>query len=252
MVSPVTEQLTEAIRRISSRYSLFIPYLQPFSNTYGAVDRLRAVYEPLIAVPGVVGLAVGTRPDCLLEEVCGYLAGLASRTYLSVEIGLQSMSDTTLADNNRGHTSADFIAAVKRLANRGIQTVAHVMLGMRGDTAETMMYTARQLAELPVHGVKIHQLMIIKGTQVAQWFAAKKVKPLELEEYAALAAEFISLLRPDQCIHRIMADSKPEHGLLAPLWSARKMQSVMVIKKFMKDHGLFQGKMYSGTSSVTH
>ncbi len=238
----VIAQLKKAIQRASGRFDVFIAYLQPFTNTYGSVPQLKSIYEPLIVQPDVVGLAIGTRPDCLSDDICDYLADIGKRTYLSVEIGLQIASDEVLDYNNRGHTFADFREAVKRLVEREIETVAHVMIGLPKDTRAMMVDTAKQLAQLPVHGIKVHQLMIIKDTKVAEWFYQGKVKPLTLEEYAEVVGEFISFLRPDQCIHRIMADSKVEFGLIEPLWSANKMESVAFIKKYMIEDGFFQGK----------
>jgi hypothetical protein len=179
--------------------------------------------------------------------VCAYLADINARTYLSVEIGLQSASDRTLSYNNRGHTYADFEAAVKKMAQRNIETVAHVMIGLPQDDTQSILDTARNIARLPVRGVKIHQLMIIAGTRFEQLYNNGEINALGIEEYAELVSDFISLLRPDQCIHRIMADSKPGHGLIAPLWSADKMKSLGVIHKSMEEHGVVQGKEFQGT-----
>ena len=243
-VSSVLVQLGNALSRARKHREYCIAYLQPFTNTYGTIEQLKAVYEPVIALPDVIGLAVGTRPDCLSEEICDYLAEVARRTYLSVEIGLQSTSDTVLDRNNRGHTYGDFLDAVARLARRNIETVAHVMIGLPGDSWESVMTTAQELAGLPVHGIKIHQLMIIRGTKMEEWYTRGEVEPLSIEAYAKYAGNFICYLRPDQYIHRIMADSKPEHGLLAPLWSAEKIRSVQYIKQYMQANGLFQGKRW--------
>jgi len=242
--SSVISQLAASIQKASPRYELFIAYLQPFSNTYGSVEKLKSIYEPVIAVPGVVGLAVGTRPDCLSSDIYAYLADIDKRTYLSIELGLQSADDKVLQYNNRGHTFADFKVAVQELAERGIESVAHVMLGLPGDTRESMLTTAEECAKLPVSGIKIHQLMVIRGTQLEEWYNRGEIMPLELEEYAGLVSDFISLLRPDQYIHRIMADSKKEHGLIAPLWSAEKMKSIAFIQNYMDQNNIIQGGDY--------
>jgi radical SAM protein (TIGR01212 family) len=239
--SSVVSQLTTSIQRASPKFELFIAYLQPFTNTYGPVSQLKSIYESLINVPGVVGLAVGTRPDCLQEDTYDYLSDIADRTHLSMEIGLQSASNKTLAYNNRGHTFAEFESSVSELAKRKIETVAHVMIGLPGDTPESTLDTARKLAAMPVQGVKIHQLMIIKDTQMEKWYQQGNVQPLTLEEYAPIVSEFISLLRPDQHIHRIMADSKTEDGLIAPLWSSEKMESITYIRKYMEENNIKQG-----------
>ena len=146
---PVLAQLQEAALKAPSR-AAFIAYLQPFSNTYGDVKALKNAYEPLISFPRVVGLAIGTRPDCFTEEIYNYLEEVSSRTYLSVEIGLQSAHDETLALHNRGHTVDDFRRCVASLSKRGIETVAHVMLGLPPETPEMMLETAREIArQLP-------------------------------------------------------------------------------------------------------
>lgn len=235
------EQLRHIIEHQASRYSLFLPYLQPFSNTYGTVDQLSSVYEPLIGQPGVIGLAVGTRPDCFNQSVYDYLEDVSKRTYLVIEIGVQTSHESTLKRLNRGHTYDDFVSAVRALSQRGIYTVAHVMLGLPGEDKVMMIETARRLAVLPVGGVKIHQLMIIKGTEIESQFTAGDITALSLDEYVKLLADFIGWLRPDQHIHRLMADSRPEHGLVAPLWSAEKTKSIKFLQNYFMEKKVHQG-----------
>lgn len=239
-LTPV-EQLKAAISR-ACRFDTFIAYLQPFSNTYGTVELLKEVYEPLLAIDNVVGLAIGTRPDCFTDGVFRYLGELSNRTYLSIELGLQSSHDKTLEKVNRHHTFNDFTDAVKRLSDYKIETVAHVMLGLPGETKEMMMETARRLSSLPVTGVKIHQLMVIKGTMIQNWYVNGELKVLTLEEYAELLCGFLTFLRPDQHIHRIMADSRTESGLIAPMWSEDKSASVNFLHGYMEKTGMVQGR----------
>lgn len=241
--SPV-EQLKTAINRASG-FDLFIPYLQPYSNTYGSVSLLRSVYEPLLEMPKVVGLALGTRPDCFTDEIFEYLGELSARTFLSVELGLQSSHDCTLTMINRHHSFADFVSAVERLANSGIETVAHVMLGLPGETAEMMAVTAQRLSMLQVSGIKIHQMMVIENTRIHQWYENKIYTPLSIEVYAQLLGDFLCRLRPDQHIHRIMADSKPEYGLIAPAWSADKNRSINFLHEYFNKTAIVQGSAYS-------
>jgi hypothetical protein len=218
---PVLAQLQEAALKAPSR-AAFIAYLQPFSNTYGDVKALKNAYEPLISFPRVVGLAIGTRPDCFTEEIYNYLEEVSSRTYLSVEIGLQSAHDETLALHNRGHTVDDFRRCVASLSKRGIETVAHVMLGLPPETPEMMLETAREIADLPVTGVKC----------------------LTLEKYTEILCDFLSLLRPDQFVHRIVADSTEANGLIAPLWSAGKMSAINYITAYMDKKNTKQGSAW--------
>ena len=227
--SPPAAQVLSAIDKYIGKYKLFLPYLQPFSNTYAPVDKLQSVYEPLLSIDGVIGLAIGTRPDCLGESICGYLGNINRRAYLSVELGLQSGHDSVLSRMNRGHTVRDFRDAVTRLDRLGIETVAHVILGFPGETESMVEETAAMLAGLPVSGVKVHQLMIIEGTPLERMYQSGGARALTLEEYAALLRKFLAGLRPGQHIHRLAADSTPERGLIAPLWSADKMKAVNYI-----------------------
>jgi uncharacterized protein len=240
-VSPVLAQLRDAVLKTPSRYEAFITYLQPFSNTYGDVKKLASIYEPLISFPRVVGLAIGTRPDCFTEDIFDYLEDVSKRTYLSVEIGLQSAHDETLALHNRGHTFDDFKRCVESLSRRGIETVAHVILGLPPETPEMMLETARKIADLPVTGVKIHQLMIIRGTDLHQKYERGEIGCLTLEKYAEILCGFLSLLRPDQFIHRIVADSSGANGLVAPLWSSDKMKAINSITAYMDKKKTTQG-----------
>jgi len=243
------QQLTALIEKKGSVSSgrLWLPYLQPFSNTYGSAARLREVYEPLLSVPGVIGIAIGTRPDCFTEDVYEYLEDLSRRTYVSIELGLQSSHDETLALCNRGHTWEDFCGAAGRLAACGIETVAHVMLGLPGEDAAMMRITAQRLAALPCSGVKIHQLMVIAGTEFEQWHRDGRLSVLEVGDYARLLCGFLSYLRSDQHIHRIIADSTVENGLVAPLWSADKNSALREIHGYMDEIGLVQGCCCEGT-----
>jgi uncharacterized protein len=244
--SPV-EQLRESMRRASGRYTAFIAYLQPYSNTYGDAAHLRVVYEPLVKEEGVVGLSIGTRPDCLSDAVCSYLRELACRTYCCVEIGLQSSHDATLMLINRGHTYGEFVKAVERLAAMNIETAAHVILGLPGESEEMMFETAARCAGLPISGVKIHQLMVIRGTPMERLFADGRARAPSLEEYAPLLCGFLERLRPDQHIHRIMSDSTIENGLLAPEWSAHKQTSLRLLHEYMDKNSIAQGSKYIRT-----
>jgi uncharacterized protein len=247
----ILDQLKSSIGKDRHRHEAFIAYFQPFSNTYGTRKHLEEMYEPIIAFPGVVGLAIGTRPDCFDKDIYDYLESVSRRTYLSVEIGLQSANDATLKFNRRGHDVAAFKKAITELSGRGIETVAHVMIGLPPgggtepppDTREDVVKTAQFIASLPVSGIKIHQLMIIRGTLMQQWYDNDEVTALSLEEYADILCDFLSHVRPNQHIHRIMADSTEKNGLIAPLWSSseEKMKSIAYIHGVMDRRNLVQG-----------
>lgn len=245
-VSPPDMQTAfeHALSRAGERFGAVIAYLQPFTNTHGPVSRLKEVYEPLIAYPEVVGLSIGTRPDCLSPEVCDYLAEITSRTYLSVELGLQSAVDQTLRRVNRGHCVADFEGACERLADRGIYTVAHVMLGLPGERPEDMCRTAERLASWRVGGVKVHQTMVIRGTALEEDYRHGLFEPLTLERYVELVAAFLARLRPDQHIHRLVADSRAERGLIAPRWSEEKLKAVEAIGNYLAREDIRQGTLW--------
>jgi len=241
------EQMRAAMARSAGRVGAFLAYLQPYTNTHAPVDTLRQIYEPLVALDRVVGLAVATRPDCVPPDVVEYLGDLARRTYVSVELGLQSTHDATLRAVNRGHTYADFVDAVRRLDAQGIESVAHVILGLPGETIGMMTETARRLAGLPVRGVKIHQLMIVRGTQLEQWHAEGRAPVLTLEEYARALCVFLEHLRPDQHIHRIVADSTAQRGLVAPQWSADKQATIRFLHAYMDNARTVQGGAFAPT-----
>lgn len=242
------QQLEEGIKRNSRNYNKFIGYLQTYSNTYASVDYLKSIYEPLIECDKVVGLNIGTRPDCLPDDVLDYIEELSKRTYISVEVGLQTGSNKTLKAINRGHTYEEFEDAIYRLAERNIEAVTHLMVGFPTDTREDLLNTAHNIANLPIHGVKIHQLMIIQYTEYEKMYERGEIKLLSIEEYCELLGEMVARLHPDQYMHRIMADSKPEDGLIAPMWSTsenkNKHKVMSTIQKYMEARDIYQGKLY--------
>jgi radical SAM protein (TIGR01212 family) len=238
------EQLNNAIKKNNKKHDIFLAYFQPFSNTYGSIDQLKKAYEPVINFPNVVGISIGTRPDCFTKEIFDYLEEISKRTYVCIELGLQSCHNKTLSINNRGHTVEIFSQTVYELSKRNIETSAHVILGLPYETEEEMIQTAKYLSSIPVCGVKIHQLMIISNTLVCEWYNKGLVKPFTLEQYSKILCKFIAHLRPDQLIHRIMADSKIQKGLIAPLWSEEKIKSIKFIHEYMDKINFIQGSEY--------
>ena len=242
---PVMVQLEKGIASRKHRFDLFIGYFQAYSNTFAPVEKLKKNYEPVIAFPKIVGIAIGTRPDCFSEKILDYLSNINQRTYLSVEIGLQTIHNSTLKKINRHHTFEESVSVIEELSKRGIESVAHIMLGLPGESREMMLDTVEAVANLPVQGVKIHQLMVIKGTALEKkLYSTGKLKVLSLNEYAELVGEFLSRLRPDQIIHRIMADSRVKSGLVAPLWSADKRNSLQFIQNYLKENKIYQGRKF--------
>ena len=237
----VLQQLERGIARAHYRFKKFIAYFQPFSNTYAPVQRLKELYEPVLQRSDVVGLALGTRPDCFEEETFHYMQDLASRTFLSVELGMQTIHNHTLEHINRQHTADECYSVLSRLYPMGIENVVHVVLGLPGESKDDMMATADKIAELPVHGIKIHQLMVIEKTVMAYQYRKGDVPTLELDAYAELLSEFIMRLRPDQYVHRLMAECREDSGLIAPLWSMNKRHSINLIHNYFAQTRLRQG-----------
>jgi radical SAM protein (TIGR01212 family) len=225
-------QLEEGMARLGRRYGAerFIAYFQSFSNTYAPVAQLRRLYEAALAYPQVVGLSVGTRPDCVPDEVLDLLAGYARERLVWLELGLQSAHDATLARLNRGHDAACFTDAVQRAATRGLEVVAHVILGLPGEGPEHMAATARYLAALPVAGVKIHLLYVVRGSGLARLYEAEEYECLTEAEYVARVVDFIVLLPRAMVIHRLTGDPHREE-FLAPVWCLDKARVLRLIRE---------------------
>jgi hypothetical protein len=238
----LTRQLEEGAARLSRRYGAarFIAYFQSFSNTYAPVARLREFYEEALTCPQVEGLSIGTRPDCLPEAVLDLLAGYARRHLVWLELGLQSAHEATLKRLNRGHGVACFTNAVRRAAARGLEVVAHVILGLPGEGPREMAATAAYLAGLPLKGVKIHLLYVIRGSGLARLFDAGEYQCLTEAEYVARVADFIERLPPHWVIHRVTGDPHPAE-LLAPEWCLQKARVLGSIREEFARRGTCQG-----------
>jgi len=219
----------------------FIPYFQTFTNTDAPLERLRALWDEAIGfAPDVVGLAIGTRPDCVPDATLDLLAGYRSRVRVHLELGLQSAHPQTIARTNRGHTFEQFDDAVRRAAARGIEVVAHVILGLPGETPAMMRETARTLAALPIAGLKIHALLVIEGTALAADWRRGDVPLPDLPTYAGWVADFIELLRPEIFIERLTADGYRD-VLLAPDWSGNKLAVLNAIERELARRDSRQG-----------
>jgi radical SAM protein (TIGR01212 family) len=242
----VSEQLERGKEKLIRRYKArkFIAYFQSFSNTYGPVDQLKHLYLEALAVEDVVGLAIGTRPDCVADDVLDMLADLNRRTYLWVEYGLQSMHDRTLGLINRGHDVATFVDAVERTRQRGLDICVHVILGLPGENKQDMLATARGLARLDIQGVKIHLLYVIQDTALADLYQHGNYNFLSREEYVDVVCEFLALLPPQLVIHRLTGDPHPNE-LLAPEWALEKQANLQIIRDTLESRDLWQGKYYT-------
>jgi hypothetical protein len=223
----------------------FIAYFQPFSNTHAPVERLRALYDQALAVDGVVGLAVGTRPDCLPAEVLDLLAGYHRRTDFWLELGLQTIHEPTLDFLRRGHDYATFLSAYREAKSRGLKVCVHVILGLPGESREQMLATAAEMARLQVDGIKIHLLHVLKGTPLGDLYQQGKIEILEQDTYVGLVADFLERLSPETFIHRLTGDG-PRELLLAPLWSLHKWEVLNAIDAELARRDSRQGSAHAG------
>jgi uncharacterized protein len=244
----ITAQMAAGLTRLARRYGAgkFIAYFQSFSNTYAPAARLRDLYEAALAFPQVVGLSIGTRPDCLEDDVLDLLAGYARNRLVWLELGLQSAHDVTLARLNRGHDAACFTRAATRAAARGLAVVAHVILGLPGEGPREMAATAAYLARLPLQGVKIHLLYVIKDSGLARLHEAGEYDCLTEGQYVDAVVDFIERLPPHLVIHRLTGDPHAEE-LLAPTWCLDKSGVLRHIREEFAHRGTRQGSHWSGS-----
>jgi len=242
----VTEQLLNGRQFLSRRYKAkkFIGYFQSFTNTYAPFDQLKRLYEEALAVDGVVGLSIGTRPDCVDEAVLDLLQGYAENFMIWLEYGLQSAHDATLALINRGHDFNCFKNAVEATKNRGIKICAHVILGLPNEDKKQMLETAKIISAMGIDGIKIHLLYVIKGTELERMYRQGSYRCLEQREYVEAVCDFLELLPEDMIIQRLTGDPHPEE-LVAPMWSRKKSETLSLIKKTLEKRDSRQGKFAS-------
>ena len=222
------------------RAGKFLAYFQPFTNTYAPVDELRGVYDAALAVPEVIGLAIGTRPDCLGPDVLDLLAEYHRRTYLWLEIGLQSSHDRTLNRLRRGHDYACFLTAYEAARQRGLRVCVHLIAGLPGEGREELLATTAEMARLRIDGVKLHLLHVLDGTPLGELYREGAIEILDQEAYVALVADVLERLPPETLIHRLTGDG-PRDALLAPLWSLNKWEVLNAIDAEMRRRGSVQG-----------
>jgi radical SAM protein (TIGR01212 family) len=244
----ITEQITRGKEFLKKRYKAqkFIAYFQSFCNTYGPYEKLKGLYQEALAIDDIVGLSIGTRPDCIDESVLTLIEGYARDYLVWIEYGLQSIHDRTLALINRGHDVGCFKGAVDKTRGRGIKICAHVILGLPFEDRDDMLTTAKAVAAMGIDGIKIHLLYVVKGTRMEKLYLEGKYRCLEQEEYVNLVCDFLELLPPDMVIQRLTGDPHP-HELVAPEWSLRKNETLSRIKEILADRGSRQGKGFNGT-----
>lgn len=243
----VKEQLEEGRLFFSRKYPdmKYLAYFQAYTNTYSELDELKRKYEEALSVDGVVGLVIGTRPDCMPDSLLDYLAELQKRAFLLVEYGIESTNDDTLRRINRGHTYADTVDAVQRTAARGILTGGHVILGLPGETHDMIVNQAEMLSKLPLTTLKMHQLQLIRGTKMAHEFEEhpEDFHLYQVDEYIDLVIDYVERLRPDMILERFVSQS-PKELLIAPDWGLKNYEFTDRVKKRMREREAYQGKLY--------
>lgn len=244
----VTEQLEEGKRFFARKYPdmKYLAYFQAYTNTYGDVKTVIGKYEEALAVNDIVGIVIGTRPDCMPNELLEYLKELNRRTFLMVEYGIESVNDATLARINRRHTYAETIDAVERTAKAGIRTGGHVILGLPGEEHDELMRQAAVLSELPLTTLKLHQLQLIRGTRMAHEYeqSPKDFHLYTADEYIDLVIDYVEHLRPDLVLERFVSQS-PKELLIAPDWGLKNYEITERIKKRMRERATYQGRLYT-------
>jgi radical SAM protein (TIGR01212 family) len=239
----ITEQLEASKAPVIKRFKArkFIAYFQSFTNTYAPIETLKQLYEEALAVDDVVGLAIGTRPDCVSTEVLDLLQGYTRNYLIWLEYGLQSAHDTTLRAINRGHDVGAFEKAVAATAGRGIHISAHMILGLPGETRREMLETAAFIAGLPIQGVKLHLLYVVKGTALARLYGQGGYQCLEQQVYVDLVCDVLERLPGRMVIQRLTGDPH-RHELIAPQWALDKNATVAMIRERLKERDTWQGK----------
>ncbi len=242
----VAGQVEAELLRVRKKWSdaQVIAYFQAHTNTYAPLPQLRALYETALESDGVCGISIATRADALEAETMDYLSELSKKTYLTVELGLQSMHDSTAERIHRGHTWAEFAKAYRALKERGIRVCVHIINGLPGETPEMMLQTARALADFSVDAVKIHLLQIMRGTQLARQYAGHQVVPMTKEEYINAVCSQLEVLPPQTVIERITGDGDHDK-LIAPRWGVDKIAVLGGIDQALVQKDTWQGKYYT-------
>lgn len=237
----LVEQLETGLDRMKGRADKFMAYFQSYTNTYAPPEKLKRMWDQALAPDEIIGLAVGTRPDCLPDDVLDILEAYARDYEIWLELGLQSASDRTLALINRGHTADDFSRAMARARGRGIKILAHVILGLPGEGKKEVAATAKFLANLEISGVKIHSLYVPGSTELEVMYQRGDFKCLDQDEFVDLAVNFLELIPKEVVIHRLTGDPDPK-TLVAPEWSLNKHRTISLIRNRMSDLNTWQGR----------
>ncbi|MDA8226655.1 MAG: TIGR01212 family radical SAM protein [Desulfitobacterium hafniense] len=241
----IPEQFAEVRGRMQKKWpkAKYLAYFQAFTNTYAPVAKLKEVYEQALKEEGVVGLSISTRPDCLPADVLDYLEELNRRTYLWMELGLQSIHDYTMQWVRRGHDYTSFLKGLQELRNRNIRVCAHIILGLPGEGRKEMLETAKAVASLPLQGIKLHLLHVLKETPLGKMYEREPFTLLTKDEYVSLVVDVLEILPPEMIVHRLTGDGPPD-VLIGPLWSRKKWEVLNAIDFEFEKRDSWQGKRF--------
>lgn len=245
----ITRQLEEGVAFFARKYPemRYLAYFQAYTNTYDATERLIAKYEEALRFPGVCGLIVGTRPDCMPDDLLDYFSDLSKHSFVLVEYGVESTLDKTLRRINRGHTYAEAEEAIRRTASRGIYTGAHLILGLPGESREEILSHAGRISKLPLTTLKLHQLQLIRNTRMAKEFEESPADfhLYSVDEYIDLVIDFVERLNPDIVVERFVSQS-PKELLIAPDWGLKNYEFTAKVLKRFAERNTWQGRRYGG------
>jgi len=240
-------QLDEGIAFFSRKYKTmrYLAYFQSYTNTYAPVHILRELYEEAISYPGVIGLVIATRPDCLSSEVLDLLEELSRKCYVMVELGLETLKDATLERINRGHTSAESVLAINELSRRSIHNCAHLILGLPGEDHGDFIEQARVISTLPVENIKLHQLQIHKGTAMAKEYSLfpERFQLFTVEGYTEMVVDYLENLNPAIIVERFVS-SAPDNMVIAPRWGIKNYEFVAKVEKRLLERNTWQGRIW--------
>lgn len=244
----ITDQIRQGMDFFSKKYGEinYLAYFQAYTNTYSSLDDLRRLYEEALSFPGIAGIVVGTRPDCIDLPLLGYFRELASRYYVSIEYGIESSLDRTLQRINRGHDWQECVKAISLTAAHGIHTGAHLILGLPGESREDMLDHSRRISKLPLSMLKIHQLQIIRGTRMEAEFLESPSDFLvfNVDEYIDLVIRFLELLNPAIIVERFASASPPDL-IAGKRWGLKNFEIVAKVEKEMISRNTWQGRLFS-------
>ena len=245
--SSVAKQIEEGIDFFRYKYQNqhYLAYFQSYTNTYASLEKLKSLYEEALSHPQIVGLVIGTRPDCVNDELLDYLSELSENYYIMLEYGVESTKDETLKLINRGHDYACCVEAIRKTAERNIRVGAHLILGLPKESRKEILSHADELSKLPLTALKLHQLQLIRGTKMAEQY---KTNPewfdlYQADEYIDLAIDFIERLNPNIAIERFLSQS-PAEFLLAPDWGLKNYEFVEKLRKRLQERDTWQGKLF--------